>query len=341
MFLKPQATDVYSIVIRFRFVRWDNIKDADLLLTYLKAVLAGGSLTKGAENLFVSQPYLSKYINNAEQELGFRLLNRKKRPISLTPQGAKFIQGIETLNISYQKLINEVTELSNPPQSRIRLGINQSMASIILPPLIYRFKRKYPHQKIWITEDRSINLEELLLQKKIDMHIRMLPIFPSEISFKMLSEIPIYLVINKSCPLFEKGKTTIETLNIQNIHLISSEFITIESGSGFMRLIEVFMSQNDLNIHPTFETKYIETAANLAYQGLGCTFIPQFFVTNKFNASLCNVIRIPMEQISLKIVLSYLEGAVSEQTLNSILKLTNVTDLVSSMNNYQYREILK
>ena len=311
------------------------------LLTYLKAILAAGSITRGAENLFISQPYLSKYISDSEQLLGFRLLNRKTRPVTLTKEGNEYIQGIENLSTEYNELLDHVMALGEETQQRITVGINQSMASIIAPPLLYRSQKAFPNQVIKIREDRSRELEQALLEKKIDFHIRMLPLFPSEIEYRILAEIPVYLIVNKSSSLFEQGNNKIRTVEIMNKHLTDIELITIISGSGFMRLVELFTSQKNIYTRPKIEVKYIETAANLAYQGLGCTFVPKYFVNNEFNSSLCNVIHIPEQQLSLKIVLSFLKGSYSEETISNFIKSTNIGELISSMNMYRYREILR
>lgn len=317
------------------------MREQRTLLLYLKTILSGGSITKGAENLFLSQPYLSKYISDKERELGFQLLNRKTRPISLTPQGAVYIQGIESLSTNYTNLITKVNNLNLNSAETFHVGINQSMASILSAPLLFRYTKKYPNESIRITEDRSNVLEQLLLNNKIDVHIRMLPLFPTEIGYTPLTDIPVYLIINKTHPLFEKGNSKIRSLDIFQSSFTDADFISVESGSGFMRLIDSFINQHDLVVTPHLEVKYIETAANLAYQGLGCTFIPQYFVNSSFNASLCNIIHIPKEQLNLQIVISYLKENYSEQQINKFIKTTNICELISAMNLYQYREILK
>src|SRR5699024_1739224 len=136
------------------------------------------------------------------------------------------------------------------------------------------------------------------------------------------------------------SNTKIRTIDILNNHLTNIDFISITSGSGFMRLVELFMSQKNIPIRPNLEVKYIETAANLAYQGLGCTFVPKYFVNNSFNASLCNVIHIPQQQLSLKIVLAYLKNNYTKDIIEDFMSTTNISELISSLNIYHYREIL-
>lgn len=311
------------------------------LLLYLKTILSNGSITKGAEKLFISQPYLSKYINDIERNLGFKILNRQTRPVTLTKQGAIYTQGIESLSTNYSKLISQVENLNDSNKKNLKIGINQSMASILAAPLIFRFKKSNPKERLSIIEDRSDELEKKLLDEEIDFHIRMLPLFPVEIGYTFLTEIPVYLIINNTCPLFEKGNSKIRTLDIFHESFDSIDFISVKSGSGFMRLIDSFVNQYNFPTTPCLEVKYIETAANMAYQGLGCTFIPQYFVNSDFNSSLCNIFCISKEQLSLKIVLSYLKENYSEKKVENLINSTKVDKLISAMNRYHYSEILK
>jgi len=275
------------------------------LLNYLKTIISTGSITSAAQKLYISQPYLSRYVHHAEIELGLPILNRDTRPISLTIAGAKYLQGLEDILSGYDALVSEVNRYAHPDKP-ITVGINQSLASRSLPMMLSNFYDSNPDEKVFVEESPSHDLENALLDRKIDLHVRMLPIFPSNITYDSLFEMPIYLIVNKSCPFFLPYCTEILPLNISNTEWINSDFIFLHSGSGFMRLIDSFLAVQKLKINKSFQVRYIETAANLAYQGLGCTFIPKSYLQDNFDAGLCNVFQLPPEILTIKVVLSYL-----------------------------------
>lgn len=62
------------------------------VLRYILEVSKTGSISKAAENLFLSQPYLSNVINTFEKNLGFKLFVRVARGVRLTDEGAGFIR---------------------------------------------------------------------------------------------------------------------------------------------------------------------------------------------------------------------------------------------------------
>lgn len=92
------------------------------------AVHKYGSITQAAEKLFVTQPTLSHQISSIEEELGVRLIIRRKgiRTISLTPAGMAFITQAE-------KLITLFSEAANSLQSSGAESITLSCVQSVLP----------------------------------------------------------------------------------------------------------------------------------------------------------------------------------------------------------------
>lgn len=299
----------------------DTMENQTQLLNYLKTILASGSITAAAKKLYISQPYLSRYIHEAEAKLGAPLLDRKQRPIALTDIGATYLQGLETLDNNYKQLLNDITEMTYPETTHIRLGINQSISSRIVSTILQQYLAKFPNHHISIEELPSQDLEKKLLNHDIDFHLRMLPIFPNNISYKCLATLPVYLIVNRSSPLFIPGNTKILPINLSPENIQAADFIVLHSGSGFMRLIELYLSSRKLTIKPKFEMRYIESAVRMAYAGLGCTFVPEMFIKPHFDARHCNVYRLlPEESLSVNLVLAYLKDQPLTPTFQTFME---------------------
>ena len=63
-----------------------------MYLKYAVEVARLGSINKAAEQLFVAQPNLSRYIKNLETELGIVIFKRTSRGMTLTPDGETFVR---------------------------------------------------------------------------------------------------------------------------------------------------------------------------------------------------------------------------------------------------------
>ncbi len=291
------------------------------LLSYLKIIISTGSITEAAAELYLSQPYLSRYIKDNEKKLGFKLLNRQTRPITLTNSGVKYLQGLEKIESSYSDLLNESIKYSKN-KKQISIGINEVLASRLLPEILLSYKQEFPdkNQRIFIEENYSSTLENNLLEKEIDLHIRLLPIFSNKISYRSLFKAPIYLIVNKTFPLFKINNQKISSIpSVDNQKWGKMKFIFLYPGSGFSRLVDSFLNNHKIIVQNSFKIRSLETAANLAYEGLGCTFIPSFYLKPNFDSSKCNIFKLSEDIFSVQVVIAFLHDInLNEETKNFI-----------------------
>ncbi|WP_080291082.1 LysR family transcriptional regulator [Oenococcus oeni] len=278
------------------------------LLSYLKIIISTGSITEAAAELYLSQPYLSRYIKDNEKKLGFQLLNRQTRPITLTNSGVKYLQGLEKIESSYSALLSESIKYSKN-KKQISIGINEVLASRLLPEILSAYKQGFPNksQRIFIEENYSNTLENDLLEKEIDLHIRLLPIFSNKISYQKLFKSPIYLIADKTFPLFKKNNhkiLSVETIDREKWEKM--KFIFLYPGSGFSRLVDSFLNNHKIIVQNSFKIRSLETAANLSYEGLGCTFIPSFYLKQNFDSNKCNIFKLSEDIFSVQLVIAFL-----------------------------------
>ena len=73
-------------------------------LEYAVAVAKSGSISKAAQRLFLSQPYLSGMIKGLEEELGYRIFERNKAGVELTELGEEFIKSAKLILLELQKI---------------------------------------------------------------------------------------------------------------------------------------------------------------------------------------------------------------------------------------------
>ena len=97
-----------------------NIQLSDLEL--FLAVERFGSFTKAGERLFITQSWVSKRISNLENELGFRLFDRTKREVSLTPAGLIMKQRLEGVIYNIVSAIQAAHEVQSETIHSLRLG---------------------------------------------------------------------------------------------------------------------------------------------------------------------------------------------------------------------------
>lgn len=132
-------------------------------------VVDSGSFTAGAEQMGISRALASKLIQNLEDTLGVRLLNRTTRRLSLTDPGKNYHQRVGELLAGLAETEAEVAQLQVEPRGRLRVSAPMAFAVRHLAPAVAEFQRRHPRLELELSlSDRLVDLVE----EGFDMAIR-------------------------------------------------------------------------------------------------------------------------------------------------------------------------
>ena len=138
-------------------------------LRYIYEVYKTGSFSRAAENLFVTQPALSKSIRRTEESIGMAIFERKQHPLQLTEAGESYIRAIEKILLIEKDLADEISDIRNLESGSVLIGGSNYVNTSILPDILTRFQMKYPNIKIRLVEASSAHLSKLLAGNELDL----------------------------------------------------------------------------------------------------------------------------------------------------------------------------
>lgn len=141
----------------------------DFRLKVFHTVAIKLSYTRAANELFITQPAVTKHINELEQQLQTRLFNRKGSTISLTPSGEVLLRYAEQIFKLYAHLENELAELNNVAGGHLMVGASTTVAQYVLPRILALFKKTYPSIEIRLINGNSEFIEQQIIAEKIDI----------------------------------------------------------------------------------------------------------------------------------------------------------------------------
>lgn len=127
------------------------------------------NLTQAAQELGISQPAVSKNIQELEIQYGTQLLNRSGSKISLTPAGKLFVIHAESILDSYGALEAEMYRISNNYCGEIRISADSPALDDSLFLLFLDFCKKHPCIKVSFIETPEGLSKEYLEKKTIDL----------------------------------------------------------------------------------------------------------------------------------------------------------------------------
>ena len=127
------------------------------------------SISKSAEKLYLSQPYLSQYLAKLEANLGVTLLDRSHTPLRLMPAGELFLAYLESQRYLDRQLEDDLRQLQDHRQQTLHIGVATWRGSILLPDLLPAFSQRCPDVKVVLHELPAPQLGELVADNVTDL----------------------------------------------------------------------------------------------------------------------------------------------------------------------------
>lgn len=199
-------------------------------LLIFKTVAYHSSFTRAAEQLFISQPAISKAIRNLEQEYKTTFFIRKRNSIELTEDGKAFLVYVNRILDVFAELENQFLNQNDHFPDLISFGASTTLATYIIPGIIAKFRTQFPKINFEIKSANSEKIEELILNRQLDFGIIEGKNTNRKLQYKKFIKDEIVLVTRSQNQQFKNGITEINTL--QNIPIIEREM-----GSGTREMI--------------------------------------------------------------------------------------------------------
>jgi len=122
-------------------------------LAYFLKIADLRSFTNAAAALFVSQPALSRQIQQLEEELGTALFIRSDRGLKLTDAGELLMLRAPAILSDIAQLRNELQSIhAQEPSGALSVGMGMALRELLNVPLITRFQSRYPKVQLQLRE---------------------------------------------------------------------------------------------------------------------------------------------------------------------------------------------
>lgn len=127
------------------------------------------NFSKASEELYVSQPVLSKHIANLEKDLGLPLFIRNSRNVALTDWGKKYLPFAKGIVAEFEKSEKYRKRYLKDKNTTLLIGLVENPQVFGLDKNLIDFHRLYPEIKIRTHEDTERNLWRMLDQGSLDL----------------------------------------------------------------------------------------------------------------------------------------------------------------------------
>ena len=138
-------------------------------LTYVLSIAETGNLSAAAKELGVSQPALSKYLAELEDELGTELFLRYKKQLYPTAAGKIYLEAATRIIGVKEQTYQIISELSNGYQKTLHIGVTPLRGSIAIAQIFNQFHRRYPNVKIEMKERYMAGLRRAIQDHSVEL----------------------------------------------------------------------------------------------------------------------------------------------------------------------------
>jgi len=202
----------------------------DFRLQVFHTVAKRLNFTRAAEELFISQPAVTRHIQELEQQFKVKLFERNGTRIRLTEAGGRLLQHTEELFAIYRNIEFDMSSLTRRQSGRLYLGGSMTTAPYIIPPILARFHGRYPDVEVSLITGNTQQIEQALEQQEIDLGIVEGHSRHSSISYTEFMKDEIVLVSNPAHPLAKKA-------SIRPEDLTRIPLLLREPGSGTLEVV--------------------------------------------------------------------------------------------------------
>ncbi len=194
-------------------------------LRYISEIAKTKNLTKAANNLYISQPALSKALKKAEQELECELFYRDGNFLLPTDSGEILLARAQTIIEQFSVINESLRDLKKMRKGHVSLGLPPIVSLLYFPPLIYGFRQEYPGIQLNYYEYGAMILADKIMSDEINVAVGMRPIFNEG-----LNEIPIIkkeigIALLKTHPFAQKKALRMHDLEGVPIITFTSDFM--------------------------------------------------------------------------------------------------------------------
>lgn len=240
-------------------------------LEYFQMASRLKNITRAAERLRVSQPNITVAIKKLEAELGIQLFDRSQKQLSLTPEGAVFLNRIELALRNIQDAVLEVNDYKQLQKGTIKIGIPSMIGAYLFPKIFSSFQRRYSHLDIYLYEEGSMAIREQLERDELDFGIVILTDASPNLQLLPMSNNQIMACIPPQNELSQK--TSLSFSDLEN-----TDLIMLKQGSYLRNLVLQKLKAANIDPNIVLESNQIETIKGLVASDVGIAFLIDFIV---------------------------------------------------------------
>lgn len=250
-----------------------------IALRYFVAVVEQGSYSRAASRLRLTQPAVSRQIQNLERAYKVRLLKRNGHRFEATEAGKRLFLEAKDIVARVDRLAHLVGTASQEPSGTLSIGVTWATSESFLPDLLKNFRSLYPKVFIRVIQDSNDRLADALAMRRLDVAVLFGRPRESQLEFLHLLDEHAGLVVPYAMREFA-GSESVDFARAFELPIILPH-----KGWGLRDVIEQQCLAQGIQMNIAIEADNLPVTKRLVIEGLGCTIATRGSVHEEINRS--------------------------------------------------------
>lgn len=224
------------------------------------------NITRAAKVLHMTQPAVTRAIQELEHHYGIRLFDRMNHRLFVTDMGKQFYAQAFQIMESFDRM--EKGLLNGDAFGTLKVGASISLGNFFMPELVSEFSRKWPDIKVLVTISNAGNLQKKLLENQLDLALIEGGISEAELEAQAFSEDRLLLILPPEHELVHRKQIFLKDLKECNI-------LVREKGSVGRTLLDHVFAVRGITLEPMWESASTQAIIQGVAKGIGVSVLPQ------------------------------------------------------------------
>lgn len=277
-----------------------------------------GSVSRAAEDMFLTQPSLTARLKALEEEVGDKLFVRSKWGMRLTEAGREFLPYAERCVLSMNNGKQHLKDLRVGKKGQLKIGALPRVSTYTLPALLEGFGSAHPGISVSVRTGHSKDILGMVLAEEVHLGLAR-PIYHPEVEASLLYDEELVLIVSPQHPFAREG--CVELSDIEQ-----EQLIMFDRASCSYELTKSLFRETGIREPKVMELDNIEAAKRMVEHNLGVAFVPQQATTRAVEAGrLCNIEVSDSPELGRSIVSLHRTDTPLTGAATAFLKMANQT----------------
>lgn len=236
-----------------------------------RAVIETGTVSRAAERLSISQPAVSKLIQNLEHATGLLLFDRTPGRIVPTAEALQLFEEVARIFKGLNSLQDFAADIRALHRSRLRIGVMPALSTGFIQDVLIEFTKAYPATQVAVHARSTSKLVDWLIAGHLDIGVSSHPVDNPEIIQISLCRWPYVCILPRDHPLRKQS-----TLSPR--HLANERFISFSPESDMRQAIDRLFDAAGVRRKLLVEASMAPTVCALVARGLGVSLLNPLYI---------------------------------------------------------------